>query len=330
VLKSILWDNSMYNFNNLKPEYTHLWEICKINPGKQKQFKEAAELIKKGEIVYKELEAKTGVPWYLIGMLHYRESDCNFHTHLHNGDSLRYRTQHVPAGRPPVGNPPFSFEYSAIDALKYEGFDKIHDWSIERVLYCLEQYNGWGYRQRGFPSAYVWAGTNDYVHGKFVSDGVFSAYVVDSQLGCAGILKDLLSSNELDIQLDSSSMDDYRKTNKAKLSPEGADNLQQTSRKWNLTNWLHGIFGTGAVVGGVSEGLDASKIQSAKSTLDAGKVFINDYGIFIFIGVCVFGSVLVYLIRKYMVEDATSGRYLPSGEVSTTDRNSTNVVQNVG
>lgn len=301
----------MPQFSTLKPEYSHLWAVCKINPGKQKQFNDAAALIKKGEIVYKELEAKTGVPWYLIGMLHYRESDCDFHTHLHNGDSLRYRTHHVPAGRPIAGTPPFTFEFSAIDALKYEGFDKIHEWSIEQVLYCLEQYNGWGYRSRGVPSAYVWAGTNDYHAGKFVSDGVFSAYVVDTQLGCAGILKVLLNDLPVDEQPDH---DDTGLDETYKAKGNATD--LSGSRKWWWSDMQQKAAATVAGGAVVAKGVDVSQVQSAKSTLDFLKGFATEYGLFIVIAVCVALVVINWLMKKYMVEDVTSGRAIPSGKAT--------------
>jgi hypothetical protein len=38
------------------------------------------------------------------------------------------------------------------------------------------------------PSPYVWAGTDQYKTGKYVADGRFDPNVVDSQLGCAGML----------------------------------------------------------------------------------------------------------------------------------------------
>ena len=298
----------MPDFNTLKPEYSHMWAVCTINPGKKKAFDEAAALIKKGETTYRDLESKTGVPWYLIGMLHYRESDCDFHTHLHNGDSLRYRTHHVPAGRPPVGNPPFTFEYSAIDALKYEGFDKIHDWSIERVLYCLEQYNGWGYRTHGVPSAYVWAGTSDYHAGKFVSDGVFSAYVVDSQLGCAGILKVMLSglSEEETPSHDDTGIDDTYKASGTLASLSG-------SRKWWWQNAQQVSAGTAAGAGLLAKGVDMAQIQSTKAMIDFLKQFAIEYGIYFVVGTLLAIVAVNYLMKKYMVQDVTSGRALPSG-----------------
>ena len=57
----------------------------------------------------------------------------------------------------------------------------------------LEQYNGLGYAARGRPSPYVWSGTDQYRSGKYVRDGVYDPNVVDSQPGCAGLLKAMMA-----------------------------------------------------------------------------------------------------------------------------------------
>ena len=70
---------------------------------------------------YDQVANATGVPWYVIGIIHEMEGGLNFTTHLHNGDPLTRRTVQVPAGRPPTGMPPFQWEESAIDALDAGG-----------------------------------------------------------------------------------------------------------------------------------------------------------------------------------------------------------------
>ena len=288
-----------------------MWAACNINAGKKKEFEAAAQEIKNGQVAYKSLEAKTGVPWYMIGMLHYRESDCNFGTNLANGDSLRRRTVHVPAGRPPGGTPPFTFEYAAIDALKYEGFDKVEGWSIERVLYSMEQYNGWGYRTHGVPSAYVWAGTNQYHSGKYVSDGVFSPYVVDTQLGCAGIFKVLLDQHidEPDMPLPANAdveSDTY------KAGGVAAD-LNTNSRKWWWQNAQQQVVTTVGGTAVVAQGMKTVDLQSTKVFMDFMKQFIAEYGLLLVVGACISVFAVSYLMKKYMTQDITSGRYVPSG-----------------
>lgn len=129
----------------------------------------------------------TGVSWEFVACTHYRESDLNFNTQLGQGDPLNRKSVHVPKGRGPFK----TFEDGAYDALvncaPYAA--RIKDWSLPGMLTVLEMYNGLGYAQRGIPSPYVWAGTDQYLRGKYVSDGVFSASTVDSQLGVAGLIK---------------------------------------------------------------------------------------------------------------------------------------------
>ncbi len=57
----------------------------------------------------------------------------------------------------------------------------------------LEEYNGLGYASRGRPSPYIWSGTDQYVSGKYVRDGVYDPNAVDVQLGCAGLLMAMMA-----------------------------------------------------------------------------------------------------------------------------------------
>src|SRR5690242_19094614 len=70
---------------------------------------------------YQKVQAATGVPAHVIGIIHQREASGRFDWHLHNGDPLSARTYHEPPGRPPTGGPPFTWEVSATDALTMPG-----------------------------------------------------------------------------------------------------------------------------------------------------------------------------------------------------------------
>lgn len=141
-----------------------------------------------------------GVPWYLIGVIHMRESTYNFTRHLHNGDPLTARTRKVPAGRP-VANPaagvgkPYTWEESAIDAIRYmvsvspPWTRGTNDSSVESLLHKIEAFNGGAYRTRNLPSPYLWADSNLQRPGKFVADGKFDPQVTDTQLGAGVLLK---------------------------------------------------------------------------------------------------------------------------------------------
>lgn len=136
--------------------------------------------------IYKLIEEKTGVPWWFIGVVHYREASQDWNANLAQGDPYNRKSTHVPVGRGPFPN----FVAAAIDALAncppYAATNK--DWGIGRTLAYLEMYNGAGYYYKGLPSAYVWSGTDQYVMGKYIADGVWSATTVDVQMGCAGLL----------------------------------------------------------------------------------------------------------------------------------------------
>ncbi|MBO9676259.1 MAG: hypothetical protein J7577_22655 [Sphingobacteriaceae bacterium] len=134
----------------------------------------------------------TGIPWYFIACVHYRESSSDFTKHLHNGDPLTGFTRQHPANRPKIDHgPPFTFEESAVDALKLRGLDKETVWSLPKVLLRLEQYNGIAkaYEKNHINSPYLWGGSNLYTKGGFPRDHVFSLDYVNKQIGTAVILK---------------------------------------------------------------------------------------------------------------------------------------------
>lgn len=175
------------DFRALQPEYAATWRAMAIDDDKRKAFERVAARLYSALPLYQAVERTTGVPAVVIAVIHERESGGRFDRHLHNGDPLTERTYHVPAGRPVSGDPPFSWEESARDALIYENLAGIKGWTVERALFSWETYNGFGYRNRGLRSPYLWGGTNQQQPGKYVADGVFDPRVMDVQLGCAGL-----------------------------------------------------------------------------------------------------------------------------------------------
>lgn len=138
---------------------------------------------------YELVSKATGVPWDVIGVIHYRESSGDFRGVLHNGQKIigtGKKTTLVPKGRGPFS----TWEEAAVDALAncHPHLAKNKDWSLGTTLDKLEAYNGLGYRNKGLASPYLWAGTNQYVKGKYVADGKFDANHVDQQLGVAALL----------------------------------------------------------------------------------------------------------------------------------------------
>lgn len=175
----------------LRKEYEDLFNGCVIRANRAAAVEQIVAQLVANKSRYKAVEAASGVPWHFIAVVHNMESSQRFDRHLHNGDPLTARTVQVPKGRPQTGNPPFTWEASATDALAFEGLGAGTDWSLAGTLYRLEAYNGWGYR-RFHPhtlSPYLWSFSHHYTSGKYVRDGVWSDTAVSAQCGAAVLLR---------------------------------------------------------------------------------------------------------------------------------------------
>jgi len=301
-----------YSFELLKSEYAELWHNMEIKPERLTIITQTADRIIANKDKYESLQTQTGVPWYFIGLLHLRESNLNFNTHLHNGDPLSARTVHVPAGKPLGGTAPFSFEYSAIDALKQKGYDKVTDWGIERIAYAQEKFNGFGYRGKGVNSPYLWAGTNNYTKGKYIRDHVFNANVVDTQLGVMPVLKIILEKTGGSTVVVPT--EDKTISPVAEVTTPTNKEMRQVSRKFSIVEWFKWVFGLGGATTGAVKTLDASNIVATKTYVDAIKSFSSDYGVFIVIFICFAAFVASMIIMRYSKDDIKEGRYTPSKE----------------
>jgi len=183
----------------LKNEYLTLWKNCKINPKYASALKSNADKIEKNKARYELVSSKTGVPWYVIAIIHGMESPFDFTKHFHNGDDpLTDRTVHEPKGRPKKWNPPSTWEDSAIDALDYDGAIGIVSWDLPTIFWFLEGFNGWGHRTGAgrdttppSRSPYIYSGTNHYEKGKYIKDNVFDSDAVSEQVGCMAQLYEL-------------------------------------------------------------------------------------------------------------------------------------------
>lgn len=182
-----------------RAEFARIWALADVLPADLAQVTHEAEQLLTGRDRYEGVASTTGVPWWMIGLIHGRECSYSFRQHLHNGDPLTARTVHVPAGRPASGHAPFDWSYSAADALLCDNFTTWHDWSLAGCLHKLEGYNGMGYRVRGIQTPYLWNMTAIGRPGKFVADGVFNAAATDEQAGCAAILKMLVARGAVTI-----------------------------------------------------------------------------------------------------------------------------------
>lgn len=166
----------------LKAANENRWAAAKLT----RNFAVDARNLVGNKVRYQAVEAKTGVPWFIIAAIHMRESSQSWARSLAQGDPWDRVSVHVPAGRGPFN----SWEDAAIDALVNcaPHLARQTDWSLGAALVALEKYNGTGYAARNKPSPYLWAGTNQYTSGKFVGDGQYDPNHVDTQPGCAGLI----------------------------------------------------------------------------------------------------------------------------------------------
>ena len=183
----------------LAKEYSDLFNRCKIAPDKMAEVEEVVQRILQYQSRYASIAAQSTVPWYVIAVIHNMECGLDFTKHLHNGDSLKRRTVNVPASRPKTGQPPFTFEVSALDALEYDKLTEWNDWSIGGICYKLEGFNGWGYRAHNINSPYLWSYSNLYTSGKYVADNKWSGTAVSGQCGAAVILRSMSDEGASDL-----------------------------------------------------------------------------------------------------------------------------------
>ena len=168
------------------------WDAAKFKPSSLALARKVATRLvaPSAKAVYVKLQGLTGVPWYAVAMIHEREASQKWDRSIAQGDRWDRRSTHVPKGRGPFK----SFIDAAVDALvkcpPYAARWK--DWTPGGMLTLQELYNGLGYANKGRPSPYVWSGTDQYKSGKYVSDGVYDPNTVDSQLGCAVMLKAMM------------------------------------------------------------------------------------------------------------------------------------------
>jgi lysozyme family protein len=179
----------MVDLNALSAANATRWANAKLT--RKAEASNTAARLYKTKQRYEAVAAKTGVPWPVIAAIHEREASQDWKASLAQGDPWNRVSVHVPAGRGPFN----SWEAAAVDALvECPPFLARHkDWSLAGTLTALETFNGIGYAARGVPSPYLWSGTDQYRSGKYVRDGVYDPSKVDPQLGCAAIIKALMS-----------------------------------------------------------------------------------------------------------------------------------------
>jgi lysozyme family protein len=184
-------------FHDIESEYLSLWNSMAVRPERAKEVASLAATIAGARTRY---EAVAGgfanhLPWFVVGVLHAMECNCSFKQHLHNGDPLSTRTVRHPKNQPPAWDPSWPWERSAEDAVRVDGLDKVRGWSLARILFTFEHFNGLGPRRKfGRAAAYLWSYSNHYVRGKYVGEGLWDPEATSKQAGAAVLLKQLVAS----------------------------------------------------------------------------------------------------------------------------------------
>ncbi len=180
------------------------WNACEITPARLKEVnKVAAKLVSpSAKARYQLISKATGVPWFIIAVIHQREAGGDWSAQLGQGDPLNQISRHIPRGRGPFFNHPNdppgqdAFYRGALDALTNcpPFAARWKDWTAGGALTLLVLYNGTGYEEyHNEPSPYDWGATNQQKRGKYTGDGLYSPEVWDTQVGCAAMLKAMMS-----------------------------------------------------------------------------------------------------------------------------------------
>jgi lysozyme family protein len=188
--------------SDLRREYETLFNNMKVRPERRAEVDQMVRRINELSAMrqFGKVENETGIPWFVVGIIHSLEASLRFDRHLHNGDPLTARTARVPKGRPKSGTPPFEWHDSAIDALMLKKLHKRTSWTVADIAFVLEQFNGFGYRNHHphVKSPYLWSFSDAYSKGKYVADGKFSSEAASKQ--CGGmVLLHALAENDAKI-----------------------------------------------------------------------------------------------------------------------------------
>lgn len=164
-----------------------LWVTCEIVPERKPAVMSIGRQIWAAKARYDEIYQDTAVPWWFVGIVHYREASLSFSRSIAQGDRWDKVSTHVPRGRGPFPN----WREAAIDALvKCPPYTaRWTDWSMGGALTAFEAYNGFGYEQYHHEnSPYNWGATNHEERGKYTGDGEYSAAAWDDQIGSAALM----------------------------------------------------------------------------------------------------------------------------------------------
>jgi lysozyme family protein len=170
----------VHPFTVLKPEYTAL--LAQMTITRQTTVNAVANrLLGYVDAGRYDVGCKaTGVPIIVAAASFEREASSNFNLNPAQGAPLHSRSTIIPH------NGPFDdWPTAQIAAYKIDGLDKVGaaNWSWEMGCYEEEGFNGFGPRNHGKHTGYLWAGTNIYTGGKYIADNDWDPNAIDQQLG---------------------------------------------------------------------------------------------------------------------------------------------------
>lgn len=185
--------------------YAFNYDHAHINPKYLNEAKKAADLVLKNKERYKLVADQFGLPWWVIGCIHWREASCDFSGVLHNGEKIigkGTKTKKVPAGRGPF----LTWEQAAIDAIKFDNIDKKclkYGLILEGILKALEEYNGMGYfyHHPEQLTCYLYSYTNLIKpQGRYTYDNFYNPFAdANDYCGIVPIIQILALKNEIQL-----------------------------------------------------------------------------------------------------------------------------------
>lgn len=231
----------------LRTELEYLFHTCVIRAARTTEVERTVDRLLAGKARYQAAGGASGIPWHFLAVLHNLESGLDFKTHLHNGDPLTARTVQAPRGRPKSGEPPYTWEESAADALAMKSLGASTDWSLAGTLYELERYNGFGYRLHHpeVLTPYLWSASDHYTSGKYVADGTWSHTAVSRQIGAAVLMRRMAERREIEFEdrrLPAAAEDRPLVPSWSTRKPRNAEMLQRAETLQRWLNTYPGIF----------------------------------------------------------------------------------------
>lgn len=187
----------LHPYEVLSPEYAHLLATAKVT--RPEKVRQAVAHIRKNLPRYMDAQKADGVPAVLVAALDYRESDCNPNAGFGQGDDWHYVSRHVPAGCGPFTSWLSAYKF-------YSHYDKLavhaYPWTMPYLAWKGEGWNGFGPRNHGRYTGYLWAGMDVYdppsmgghgLAGKYVADGKWNPDWIDVQLGIIPVMLELIA-----------------------------------------------------------------------------------------------------------------------------------------